>query len=93
MRLSELGFTLFLGLLVAAVGAVAEGVIFREPRQLWSAQLFQWFSRSSLALWWRDHTGEDEALERRVQLLISFVTFFMLWLIGAALYVLVQDRP
>ena len=86
MRLADFGLTVFLGLLVGMAGAVGEGVIFREPRSLWSVQLYQWFSRSALSLWWRDYSSSDEPPERRMQLLISFVMFFVLWLVGAVVY-------
>ena len=90
MRLGDLGLTLFLGLLIGMAGAVAEGVIFREPRSLWSASLYQWFSRSALSLWWREYSDDTEPLERRFQFLISFVVFFLVWVAGVVLYSLLR---
>jgi hypothetical protein len=90
MRFADLGLTLFLGLLIGMAGAVAEGVIFREPRTLWSAQFYQWFSRSTLSLWWRDYSDNAEPPERRVQFLISFLAFFLVWIVGAVIYSLLR---
>lgn len=55
MPLGEFGLTVALGLIIGLLGAISEGVLFREPKSLWSAELYLRFGRSPLALWWREY--------------------------------------
>ena len=86
MPLGDLGLTVALGLIVGLLGAVSEGVLFREPKSLWSAELYLRFGRSPLALWWREYWLSRGPMQRREQFLVSFVVFFMVGVLCAVAY-------
>jgi hypothetical protein len=90
MSLGDLGLTVFLGLIVGLCGAIAEGVVFREPRSLWSAELYLRFGRSPFALWWRDYWINRGPMERREQLLLSFAVFFLIGLLFAVVFFILR---
>ena len=91
MPLGDFGLTVALGLIIGLIGAVSEGVIFREPRSLWSAQLYLRFGRSPLALWWRNYWLNRGPMGRREQFLVSFAVFFLVGVLCAVAYLI--SRP
>jgi len=86
MPLGDLGLTVALGLIVGLLGAVSEGVLFREPKSLWSAELYLRFGRSPLALWWREYWLNRGPMQRREQFLVSFSVFFLFGVLCAVAY-------
>jgi len=92
MELDELGLTVLLGLIIGVLGALSESVLLREPKSLWSAQLYARFGRSPLAFWWRDYWLNRGPMERREQVLISFMMFFLTGVLCAIAYLVVLRR-
>jgi hypothetical protein len=86
MPLGDLGLTVALGLIVGLLGAVSEAVLFREPRSLWSAELYLRLGRSPLALWWREYWLSRGPMERREQFLVSFTIFFLVGVLCAVVF-------
>ena len=86
MPLGDVGLTVLLGLVAGLLGAIAEGAIFREPRSLWSAELYFRLGRSPLNLLWRNYWINRGPMERREQHLVSFMVFFMLGVFCVVVY-------
>jgi len=73
----DLGITVFMGLVVGALGVLAEAIISRRQSALWSAQLYLKALQSPAGLWWRNYAQARRMLSRNEQLLISFMVFFV----------------
>ena len=86
MPLGDLGLIVMLALVIGLLGAVFEGVLFREPKSLWSAELYLRFGRSPLALWWREYWLNRPPMERREQFLVSFMFFFLVGVLCVVAY-------
>ena len=65
------------GVLLGALGVAVESLVFREPRSLWSAQVYLSVLRSRVSLI-RGYAQTRGHLSRREQLLMSFITFFLI---------------
>ena len=91
MELDDLTLTVALAFIVGIIGAVSESVLLREPKSLWSAQFYLWLGRSSSALWWRDYWKNRGPMERREQVLVSFMMFFHAGIVCAIVYFLARE--
>lgn len=73
------------GVLLGALGVAVESLIFREPRSLWSAHVYLSVLRSRVSLI-RGYAQTRGHLSRREQLLMSFITFFLIGFLCALVF-------
>ena len=88
--LGDIGFAVFMGLVVGVLGVLTEAVVYRRPRALWSAQLYLRALQSPASLWWRNYAETRGAPSRSEQLLISFIVFFVIGILCAVISFVVR---